>query len=92
MNANEVAHTKFTGVADGFAFGFGIDHTKVAAQLRKLADAIDAEHAIVLADGPAGGPLTPRIHVRRLEVKTTADFEDFTMTEITMVLAEKVKA
>ena len=88
MNAYEVSKPIATGAVDGFRFGFGVDNAKVAAQLRKLANAIEASHEMVLL---ADDQRMPLISVERLSVETIADKDDFTLTKITMTIAERIK-
>lgn len=89
MNAYEVAKPlSGSGVVDGFAFSFGIDPPKVAAQLRRLADAIEGNvEAIVLADENR----VPSVFVERVTHETTAYREDFTTSKITMIIAERIR-
>lgn len=85
MDAYDVSKPIASGAVDGFRFQFGIDVAKVAAQLRELADAIEANHTMVLIDDNR----MPRIVVDRITHESTADREDFTTSKITIILAER---
>lgn len=87
MNAYEVAKPLMgSGVVDGFRFAFGVDEAKVAAQLRKLADAIEAKtEVIVLADDQR----MPKIFVEQISFESTAARDDFTTSKITIIVAER---
>jgi hypothetical protein len=88
MNAYEVAKPLKSGIVDGFTFAFGVDEAKVAAQLRKLADAIEGKTELVLM---ADDRCMPLIVVERVTHETTADREDFTTSKITIIVAERIK-
>lgn len=86
MNAYEVS--KPTHIIDGFRFGFGVDNAKVAAQLRKLADAIEADREMLLL---ADDQRMPLITVERISHESIADRDDFTISKITITVAERTK-
>ncbi len=88
MNAYDIAN-------DDLTFGFGIDQAKVAAELRKLADALDSRSDtsyadVVLLCGDDGKPL---VTVERFSVESIAARDDFTTTKIKIEInvVEKIK-
>lgn len=86
MDAYDVSKPIKSGAVDGFHFAFGVDDARVAAQLRKLADAIeDKRELILLADDNR----MPQIVVERISFESTADREDFTTSKITIIVAER---
>lgn len=86
MNAYDVAKP-LSGPVDGFVFAFGVDHKKVAAQLRKLADAIESTGEVMVLTKDD----MPEIYVERVSFESTACRDDFTTSKITMIIAEKIK-
>lgn len=86
MNAYEVSNPLSYG--DEFRFSFGVNDAKVAAALRKLADGIESTKETVLIGDENR---MPRITVERFSVENTAHWDDFTLTKITIVIAEKVR-
>lgn len=87
MNAYDCAKLLSGSPVDGFRFSFGVDAARVAAQLRKLADAILADETVVLGDGNGVALVT----VEKIQFETTAERDDFTTSKLTMILTEKRK-
>lgn len=86
LDAYDVSKPVRSSIVDGFHFCFGVDDAKVAAQLRKLADAIEGKRELVLL---ADDNRMPQIVVERISFESTADRDDFTTSKITIIVAER---
>lgn len=68
-------------------FGFGISKERTVAALRKLADAIESDGTILTGDGDGHVDVI----LKSVTVASVADADDFTITDLTLRLAERVR-